>query len=497
MLLKVKHYIIYFYVLLVAAILFNISTPAQNKTTATTNWPEPVFEQLTIADGLPENSVYAILQDRFGYLWLGTQNGLVRYDGYSMKVYTRDPDDSLSISDRTITAIYEDRSGTLWIGTGYGGLNRFDRKTETFTRYMHNPDDSVSIQSNNVYCIGEDKKGNILVGSSNGLSILNQQTKKFKYIGFETSKFTKTFYDYVLSQKEKNKTLCSILKVGNNVNLSKSFRINKKTTVLITNMGEGGCDFGWLEDTNGKIISEQKYTKTVNAGRFSNNQIQVSIDTLESGEYKLCYTSDFSWAYNSWSDKPPDYPEHWGIQVIELDENQKKISELLTTEKRLIQNYKVADILDDSLTGNIYVSSENKILLYDTEKELLTQIDNIPGLENELGIIQSFYQAKDGTIWIGHSRGLAMFSSLNNTIRFYKPVTTQNYNIDNYVNEIIEDDDGLIWGLNARKRSRDLNGLICFNPQREIFKIYKYEPENKTSLSGDRVWSIYKDRSGI
>jgi ligand-binding sensor domain-containing protein len=106
MLFAVKHYLKYFYVLFLTVLLINISILAQNKNTVPTNFPEPIFEHLTIADGLPENSVLCILQDHLGYMWFGTQNGLVKYDGYDMKVYQPDPDDSLSISDRQIYSIY-------------------------------------------------------------------------------------------------------------------------------------------------------------------------------------------------------------------------------------------------------------------------------------------------------------------------------------------------------------------------------------------------------
>ncbi len=91
------------------------------------NWPEPVFERLTLVDGLPENSVLAIMQDHLGYMWFGTQVGLVRYDGYNMKVYQKVPHDSLSISGGTINTIYEDKFGRLWVGTDQYGLNCFNR----------------------------------------------------------------------------------------------------------------------------------------------------------------------------------------------------------------------------------------------------------------------------------------------------------------------------------------------------------------------------------
>ena len=97
-------------------------------------FPTPVFEYLSSEDGLPENSVTSILQDYLGYLWLGTQNGLVKYDGYSMKVFLPEENDSSTISSREIVTIYEDKNKTMWVGT-WNGLNKFNRLNETFTRY--------------------------------------------------------------------------------------------------------------------------------------------------------------------------------------------------------------------------------------------------------------------------------------------------------------------------------------------------------------------------
>lgn len=147
------------------------------------NWPEPMFEHITMADGLPENSVLFILQDRTGYLWFGTQVGLVRYDGYRMKSYQYDPDDSLSISWGFIKTIYEDKSGTLWIGTSKG-FNRFNKEEETFSRFRHNPDDLNSINSDSINCILEDDYGNILVGTNKGLNILSPKNKRFTQVHY-------------------------------------------------------------------------------------------------------------------------------------------------------------------------------------------------------------------------------------------------------------------------------------------------------------------------
>lgn len=352
----VKRYILYFFVLFLTAILFNISTPAQNKD-KTTNWPEPVFEHITLADGLPENSVQCIFQDHLGYMWFGTQNGLVRYDGYEMKVYKPDPDDSLSISYREIYSIYEDRSGNLWIGAGRG-LNHFNRTTESFKRYLHKPDDTTSINSGDVFSIYEDKAGDLLVGTGKGLNLFNRHTEKFKHIYYQDSVYSESVYKYIQSLIDGGKTISSILRVGNNADLKKTFTINKKTVVLTVVMGEGGFDEGWVERSDGKLVTGKFNNKVQyargNIRRYINSVIQVFIDTLNSGSYRLHYKSDYAWSYNQWGDTPPTYPEFWGIQVIELPESFENTSELLNSTEPAIVNYRAPTIMEDLLTQYIY-----------------------------------------------------------------------------------------------------------------------------------------------
>lgn len=348
-----KHHITYFFALFLTVIIFNIQALAQNKN-KTVNWPEPVFEHLTLVDGLPESTIICILQDHLGYMWFGTQNGLVRYDGYNMKVYQPDPNDSLSISDRTVIKIYEDRFNNLWIGTYEGGLNRFDRAKETFTSYMHNPDDSSSINSNLVNTICEDNNGNILVGTNAGLNLFNKQTKNFRHLYYQDS---------------------------------------------------------------------------------------VSI-------------------------------------------------------------FEVKALIKDRLTGKLYVGCSNKILIVGENKKFLEETDNITGMNSDLGIITSFYQAVDGTIWISHSKGLARFNSLLNTIKVYHPRSLINDIVKKnparqpgHWGQLTEDNDGSIWIVGTW--INNYIGMVFFDPKKEQFNGYEPEFEYESDPSYTPVHSVFKDRSGI
>ena len=93
------------------------------------------FDHITMKQGLSQNNIEVIIQDHRGYLWLGTRNGLNRYDGYNMVVFRHNPEDPHSLRDNVIEALYEDHRGVLWAGTQNGWLEKYDRETQSFTHY--------------------------------------------------------------------------------------------------------------------------------------------------------------------------------------------------------------------------------------------------------------------------------------------------------------------------------------------------------------------------
>jgi PAS domain S-box-containing protein len=138
------------------------------------------FERYTLEDGLSQNTVFALLQDQQGFLWIATQDGLDRYDGYTFTVFKNDPQNANSLSLSSVISLYEDRQGMLWIGTWGSGLNRYDPHSGQFTRYQNSPDDPASLGNDIVTSIREDRQNRLWVGTcGGGLDLLDRQTGNF------------------------------------------------------------------------------------------------------------------------------------------------------------------------------------------------------------------------------------------------------------------------------------------------------------------------------
>lgn len=99
------------------------------------------FDRLSVRDGLSHGVVHCVLNDSKGYMWFGTDDGLNRYDGYEFTVFKPKIGDNTTLGANIVKCIFEDSDGNLWVGTAGGGLNKFDRNTETFTRYLHDDND--------------------------------------------------------------------------------------------------------------------------------------------------------------------------------------------------------------------------------------------------------------------------------------------------------------------------------------------------------------------
>ncbi|PZX16419.1 signal transduction histidine kinase [Breznakibacter xylanolyticus] len=144
------------------------------------------FESLNTDDGLSQNSVLCVFQDRQGYMWFGTYAGLNRYDGYEFKQFIHNADDASSISNNFVRTIAQDGQGNIWVGTN-DGLNRYVPESETFVRYYHQPGHQGSLPANSVFCLSVDSLGVIYGGTLSGgaFMIRHQQSPSTMNYWFE------------------------------------------------------------------------------------------------------------------------------------------------------------------------------------------------------------------------------------------------------------------------------------------------------------------------
>ena len=138
---------------------------------------EIVFKRFLSRNGLPDDRIRSIYQDSIGFLWIGTMNGLCKYDGYTFKKYYKTSKRN-SISGNWSFTICEDSLHHIWIGT-LDGLNCFDTQKEIFTGYKHDPDDPHSLLCDEIYTLLFDRYGKLWIGTSKGLTRFDTGSKQF------------------------------------------------------------------------------------------------------------------------------------------------------------------------------------------------------------------------------------------------------------------------------------------------------------------------------
>ncbi|MGF1532298.1 MAG: two-component regulator propeller domain-containing protein [Bernardetiaceae bacterium] len=157
------------------------------------------FRTLKNTDGLSQNSVYDIVQDRFGFIWMATEDGLNRYDGTRFRVYKHNPKDNQSLSSSFVRCLLVDNDGQLWIGTNEGGLNRYNYQSDNFTHYKHQTDQPNSLINNQVWALTTDKDNKLWIGTSEGLSLMDTQNEQFTHYTHDPKHYSSLASNWVRS----------------------------------------------------------------------------------------------------------------------------------------------------------------------------------------------------------------------------------------------------------------------------------------------------------
>ena len=135
--------------------------------------PPPRFRTLAAVDGLSQNTVWALLQDRHGFVWVGTDDGLNRFDGYEVRSFFHDPNRDGTLGGNAVEDLAEGPDGTLWVATDGGGLSAYDPATDRFRTWRHDPDDPAALPSDQVLSLAVRPDGRLWVGTARGVVLFD------------------------------------------------------------------------------------------------------------------------------------------------------------------------------------------------------------------------------------------------------------------------------------------------------------------------------------
>ncbi len=497
------------------------------------------FGHITVEDGLSNSSVNCLLQDHFGFLWFGTDDGLNRYDGYDIKVYRNNPDDSTSLSENIIWAIYEDSSGFLWIGTKNGNLNRYDPSTDKFESWGLG---SELTKENSITCIYEDRNNSIWIGTyKNGLYKFDQSKNRFEHWqnNFDSTKVISDNFITSILEDNSGRLWISTYNGLNRFNPNNSknpftqiYNASKDFTGLTTNLiwylGKSKSDPTsiWMGTINGltKFNPGKNNFVPLNLPESEGLQFGMSVSSLTeeiTGQDILLWVGTFG-----------------GLIRINLTTGDKERFIQGENKKSGLLSNQVNEVITDR-SGVIWIATDNGLNFYspkstkfnfpfrgqsNTEKlrkilttntRAVTQSSDSSiwiGTEHGLYIINNFNSepsintqselkqlnvwclspGNSGNIWIGtYGEGLKSFNLNTNTLKSWKvenpKFKSQAYK---YVKTILQDKDGMVWiGFWG-------GGLARLNPVNEKTEYWRNESEASNSLSYNDIWALLQDSMG-
>ncbi len=484
------------------------------------------FRSISLPQGLSQSTINTIYQDRYGYMWFGTQDGLNRYDGYDFVVYRNDKTDTASISDNWIWSIFEDSRGDLWIGTYNGGLNKFDRQQNKFVRYRHNPSDTNRLSNNNVVSTIEDKSGNLWVGTwGGGLNCYNRKSNTFTHFTLNTPNircmmlardgllWIGTWIGLYSYNIELNKFTFYQNEPNNYKSISGNRIVNvyedRKGNIWVSTFAEGlnrydrekneFIRYQFSTDEVGQIAEDQNgilWIATRGDGLILFDPSNGKVSKIGFDIYNINGLSDET-IFSVYADR---FGGIWigtgsnGINYFNANRNKFRHIRFEPNSDKGLNNPTVRAICEDR-SGYLWIGTRGGGLnRFDKEKGKFFYYTYNPTKRNSLSnnSIIALLEDKLGNLWIGtESGGLNMYDPVKNIFIHYQHDDKNSNSISsNNIMTIFEDDKENLWIGTAG------GGLNKFDLKNKLFVRYQRTGIKPNELSGNYIWSILKDKYG-
>lgn len=399
-----------------------------------------LFNNVGFEQGLSNTVLSDITQDPYGYIWIATQSGLFRYDGYDFKVFKNNSDDATSIPDSYVNDLFIDKAGALWIGTDVG-LAKYNYEKQTFTRYLHDENNPSSLSNNIILSIVEDEHNALWVGTlGGGLNRLNRNDNTFSHFRHTDSDPTSLSHDSIFE-------------------------------LMIDSSGAI-----WVGTHNGLNKMDSKKGTFTRYFYSSNKSDSLSNSTV----------------YSLHEDNEGDLWVGTRNGLNLFDRQNKTFSRYLDDDETGLGSFAIKSIFTDN-AGSLWVGSEGGgLILFDKTKRDFVHYLNDPLDETSIGNdnITSIIQDKNGLIWLASNAGISSFDPTSTRFGLVlNDANNPNSLNNNDVYAIMQDNAGILWiGTNA--------GVNRYDSTTDKFKHYQHNPDDANSISSDDITSLFSDDSG-
>ncbi|MGL5346135.1 MAG: ligand-binding sensor domain-containing protein [Peptostreptococcaceae bacterium] len=399
------------------------------------------FTNIGVADGLSQSTVDEIYQDSRGYMWIATNDGLNRYNGYEFKVYKYGENKTKTLSSSKIVDVLEDLEGNIWVATN-NGLNKIDPKTDNIVRYM-DKDNGGSLSNFNIteMLITKDKK--FLVATIDGLNLYDEKKDEFiRILGKE----------------------------------------NELTSQFIYSLGDDEHGNVWVGTSEGLDV----LSKQLNPLKKYENNGENSIS--ESAIYNITYDQKgYMWIGTAESG------------LIKLNIKNNEVNSYIYDEKdknSIPDNNIRCSFIDKK--GDLWIGTSNGLAKYNSQKDNFNMYKMKVGDKNSLvnSKVNSITQDKGGLLWIGTYSGISLLDP-NNKIQHYTTDQIDSNSISsNVIHGIYEDEDGILWvgtdceGVNLIDRKNNIISHI--DDDNDKYKLSNYSINDIKGI-GDTVYIATRD----
>ena len=491
------------------------------------------FGHISVEDGLSNSYVNCLIQDKTGFIWFGTDDGLNRFDGYEIKIYRNNPSDSTTLANNIIWSLFEDKDGCLWIGTKGGVLDKFNPGTDEFEHFYL---DSTGTEDINITFITADSGNNLWIGTyRNGLYKINRSQKSFVQWVNKSEEQQVLSANFIIGVLEDNysniwvSTYYGLNKFNSDSTLNPFYVVNNKLfNEPLWYLGKSLFfkNSIWIGKLNGLISfnpQNQEYHQ-INLpeilGLQYGNSVSSVVEEELAGE-KILWVGTYS-----------------GLVRINLTTGFKE----RFTQKKIVPSGMLSNQINDLIidrSGVVWIGTDNGLNFYSPKRakfnfpvgQNVTSF-NHPEIKN--GNVRAISQTDNKTFWFGTEKALfglkikgdksflirnsqmedlniwSMNTGINDNLWIgtygqglkelnLKTNQIKTWKIENpdfysspyyYVKSVLQDIDGMVWiGFWG-------GGLARLNPIDGKIEYWRYQPEIPGSLSFNDIWAIHQDKKG-